>query len=135
MDYGCPRAERIEDMIIKRADIIRAVYEAREATGGSHKPDNRFPQWVKHVVDVHDLKNGYAFEGPFLEATDEIKCAPAVLLTCYSTGSRRYNTRLFDVVVLGEDGTLTVTGTRTTDDYGKNRYWALDIREQIRGLL
>ncbi len=128
-------------MIVKRADILKAALDWRKENvelsySRQWEPDRRrgMAPWVKRVTMVKPLKTGYAFDGPFIEATDEIPGNDAVFLTCFTMGSRKHQCRYFDVVLL-QDEELTATGIHTDDRYGGNRYWALDIRETIRALV
>lgn len=131
-------------MIIKRAEIIKAATEWRErerpqtpglTTWASWKPDNRhgMTSWAKRVTTVLDHKNGYAFNGPFIEVTDEAEDG-AIFLTCFTMGSRKNHSRYFDVVIL-RDGQFEHAGISTSDNYGRNRNWALNIRDQVRALI
>lgn len=97
--------------------------------------DTRFQSWAKVVESVDQNKtNGYAFRGEFINEGDvEIEIKPTVFLTMTTRGSRKYQTRTYNVIVMNADGTLElVTDIQTTDE---ERGWALRLRDPIASLL
>jgi len=94
------------------------------------EPDSRFRHWVKRVDSVDQNKtSGYAFAGEFInEGTVEVEIKPSVYLVKTVRGSRKYQTATYNVVVMDQDGNLTLTDIRTTDT---ERGWALRIRDKV----
>lgn len=95
--------------------------------------DRRFKSWVKRVEAVdRSGTNGGAFEGEFLpEGTVEVE-GPAVFLVHTKTGSRKYQTGHYHVILLDREGNLRPTGIQTTDT---ERGWALRIRDAVADLV
>jgi len=99
------------------------------------KKDNRFKAWVKVITHVNTSKaNGFAFEGKFVnEGTVELPDRYHLILASCTTGSRKYRTQHYFVLVLNSDGHLELTDIYTNTESGAG--WALRIREQVAGLL
>lgn len=106
--------------------IIRLV-----ATEERRKHDWRFMSWVKEVQSINPQgTNGFAFEGLFLpQGTIEIEPKPRVFLIRTTTGSRKYQTAHYSVVVMEASGELKLYPTIYTTN--RTSGWALRIRDQI----
>jgi hypothetical protein len=115
--------------------IANLYQEALQAAGV--KPDGRFKTWLKRVDSVdRSKKDGYAFEGPFIQdKTDEFECRPGVYLLADTQGSRKNQTTNYRVLVMDEGGTLTTTELVADNDYGRERGWALLIRDPVADLV
>lgn len=98
------------------------------------EPDSRFRHWVKQVESVDtEVASGYAFEGKFInEGTIEIAVEPTVFLVKTVRGSRKYQTATYNVVIMDENGNLSLTDIRTTD---ARPGWALRIRDKVAELV
>lgn len=107
------------------------IHIAEEAAG--HQQDHRFSPWVKFVDRVSDKADGYAFEGAFVqEGTTEMVIKPRVFLAMTSSGSSKYQTKHYNIIVMDAEGNLTATDIHTTS---KTKGWALRIRSQVADLV
>lgn len=112
-------------------ELKKELFEALADAGVEH--DRRHQSWAKAVTAVGTQTNGYAFEGKFVkDGTVEVDIQPTVFLVMTTTGSRKYQTREYSVVLMDAEGGLTVTDVRTTSETSG---WALRIREQVRALV
>lgn len=112
--------------------LQKELLDMAEEAGDKH--DTRYKAWAKTVTAVDQgQSNVYAFDGDFVNDGDiEIEIKPTVFLVCTIQGSRRYQTKYYNVVTMGADGTLSLADIRTT---GIERGWALRIRNQIADLV
>lgn len=95
--------------------------------------DDRFTAWAKDVTNVTAADNGYAFEGAWVsKGTVEIDRRPRLFLLATTTGSRRYQTTTYSVVILNTEGRLEATDIQTDSTEAG---WALRIRKPIQAKL
>lgn len=109
------------------------LHEAIFAASGLVR-DSRFKSWVKEVTGIDTSKDtGYSILGGFVpDRTVEVECGKHIYLVAAQTGSRRYQTTEYVVVVMDANGTLSLTDIETDDtDAG----WALRIRKDLQALL
>lgn len=96
--------------------------------------DHRWQSWVKEITGIDRSKNnGYMYEGEFVsEGTVELdENERRVFLVASETGSNKYRTTFYQVVVL-ENGELECEDLHDDDD---KPGWALRMREGISELL
>lgn len=96
--------------------------------------DHRFRPWAKTVTSVNTkLSNGYCFGGEFVnDGTVEVEIKPQVFLVKTSSGSYKYQTSYYNIIVMDVSGKLAATDIQTND---KTRGWAPRIRGQVDELL
>lgn len=97
--------------------------------------DHRFKKWARIVQKIDATKkDGFAFVGPYFEpGTSELDISkPLVILVASETGSMKYRTTSYQVVILSVDGGFEITDISTTN---KPAGWALRIRDKVAALL
>jgi hypothetical protein len=97
--------------------------------------DDRYNSWVKEVSAIDRLhKDGWMYQGEMLdEGTQEITNTERRVFICSaSCGSRKYNTRHYQVVELVGGELIKHDELHTDDD---KRGWALRLRDGIATLL
>lgn len=126
-------------------DLYDALVEVSDVA-----QDDRFQgNWVKRVTGVragHD--DGYDIEGEWVNTgTVELRRGQQqVFLVAGTTGSRKYQTTTYQVVVLTAEGTFEKPAIRTTsakpgwvlrirDTTNAQAGWVLRIRDQVKALL
>lgn len=106
---------------------------ARLLTIADVERDDRFTAWAKDVTHITSADNGYAFEGAWVsKGTVEIDRRPRLFLLATTTGSRRYQTTTYSVVILNAEGRLESTDIQTDSSVGG---WALRMRKPIQAKL
>ena len=96
--------------------------------------DTRWSHWAKRVDRIDEAqRNGYMYVGEFINrGTVEVRPGRSVYIVAIQSGSRRYRTTTYTVVLMHSDGTLETTEYRTTDD---TPGWALRLRDAVMTLL
>jgi hypothetical protein len=84
--------------------------------------------WVKTVTQINPAgKDGYAFDGMYINnGTVELANSrfPALVLACSETGSNKYRTKHYAVLIMNRSGEITPTDLHTDD---KKPGWALRL--------
>lgn len=128
--------ERVKAVTINWQDDGTALFDLREGISivSGLEFDNRFGSWSKEVTGIDRREsNGFMYDGSLItDGTQELfKNDYRVFLVAATTGSRKYNTTNYQVVVL-EDGKLFKTDVTDNDD---KPGWALRMRAGIEELL
>lgn len=109
----------------------------KEAIKASGLPvDSRWKSWVKWVDSVNQEEvDGYAFVGDFVEGgTIEYEIgAPKLLLVASESGSAKYKSFSYQVVLMKADGELEPI--EDLYDGGKTKGWALRLRDKVASYL
>lgn len=111
------------------------LYEALFAVAQVDRDSNKKGHFAKRVTGIdRSKKDGYMFLGEWVgRGLQEIEKGYKVYIVAGVTGSRKYPTTEYAVVIMDEDGTLRQTDIVTNTDVPGS--WAMRIRERVEQAL
>jgi hypothetical protein len=94
--------------------------------------DSRYQIWAKSINKIDTKQsNGYMFIGDFTKGTVEIEIKNRLFLLSWGSGSAKYHTQKYQLMIMDAEGNLTVDQKTNDEEAG----WALRLKTRAQEIL